>query len=258
MDKKALLFSVNLKSLSLLLVLTAALVSAASASEKQTRVSTDESPAPDKEVIQCLRKGHDALDKKDLDEATKLFQACVAQHPKSGLAHYWLGQSYLFAHKSDVAESEIKEALRLDPGNLYAVHALGRLYSLDKNKLDLAEELLAKVLSMDPHFEDARFDLARVYAQRGKLDLAFPLFSQIFKQEIKFAAYHTEFGRLLTALGQEKGAKEQYQRALTLFPNYEPAKKLLQALENKQQGKEDARKEAPSSEKKANEPPTRQ
>ncbi len=93
--------------------------------------------------------------------------------------------------------------------------------------------------------------------RRGKLDLAFPLFSQIFKQEMKFAAYHTEFARLLTALGQEKAAKEQFQRALTLFPNYEPAKKFLQALENKQQVKEDSSTK-PTPEKKTSGTPARQ
>jgi pentatricopeptide repeat protein len=91
---------------------------------------------------------------------------------------------------------------------------------------------------MDPHFEEARFDLARVYAQKGQLDKAFRLFSEIIKQEMKFSVYHTEIGRILTALGQDKGAKAEYERALILFPNYEPAKKLLQELENKQKAGE--------------------
>ncbi len=105
------------RTLQLLPLLTLVFVAIAFASDpsfdkKQTPLSPGGSSPPGKEVIQCLRKGHEALDKKDLDEAVKSFRACVEQHPKSGLAHYWLGQSYLFTHKTDDAIAEIKEALQ--------------------------------------------------------------------------------------------------------------------------------------------------
>jgi tetratricopeptide (TPR) repeat protein len=203
-----------------------------------------ESVAADKETVACLKKGHEALDKNDLDEATKVFRSCVEQHPKSGLAHYWLGQAYQYGFKMDEAIVETKEALRLEPGNLYGLHALGRLYSLDKNKLDVAEELLTKVAGIDPHFDEARFDLARVYARKGEMDKAFQLFSQLFSQEMRFAVYHAELGKILTASGQERSAMDHYNRALTLQPDYEPAKKLIQELQNKRQTKGDE-KEAP-------------
>ncbi|MGO9570986.1 MAG: tetratricopeptide repeat protein [Desulfomonilaceae bacterium] len=261
MNKNLHLFRPNRGPLLHLLVLLIACLLAAEAlaansstDKMQAPASVSGSPVPDKDLIQCLRKGHEALDKTDLDEAAKLFHACVEQHPKSGLAHYWLGQSYFLAHKKVDAIAEFKEAVRLEPANPYAMHALGRVYSLDKTKLDLAEDLLSKVLTIDPHFEDARFDLARVYAQKGALDKAFQLFSQIIKQEMKFAVYHTEVGRILTALGQEKGAKEEYKRALILYPKYEPARKLLQELENKQQPREGEK--APTPEKKPAEKPT--
>lgn len=188
---------------------------------------------PDKPLVECLRKGHEALDKENLDEAVKAFAVCVKQHPRSGLAHYWLGMAHFYSKNQDQAIKDLTEAARLDPEEARPLHMLGRVYSHDKHKLSLAEELLRRALTRDPHSNDCRLDLARVYNRQGEIKKAFEQFALIFRSEKKFAFYHTELGRLMTALGQMEEAKEQFLRALVLSPGYERAEKLLRDLEKK-------------------------
>lgn len=185
----------------------------------------------ERKVAECLKSGHDLLEKDDLAGAVEAYRACVQRFPNSALAHYWLGRAYFYGDKNGQAIDELKEALKLEPENMYAMRMLGRVYAFDKTTLSLAEELLSKVLKKHPHYHDARFDRACVFAQRNEFDKAFSEFARLFSQETKFARYHTELGRILAAMGRNDEARKELDRALTLVPDYAPAKKELLKLD---------------------------
>ncbi|MEW6351743.1 MAG: tetratricopeptide repeat protein [Thermodesulfobacteriota bacterium] len=186
------------------------------------------------DVSECLRKGRQALEERDDSAAAvEAFRSCVARYPKSPLGHYWLGQALFLSGQNLPAIGEIKEALRLDPDNLYAVRLLAKVYSLDKNRLSLAQELLEKVVGRNPEFQDARFDLACVYGQQGNWDRAFEQFAMLTKGERKHARYRTEIGKIFSAMGQYDDARIQFKRALALFPEYKPARDALRELDEK-------------------------
>ena len=123
---------------------------------------------------------------------------------------------------------------------MYATRMLGRVYAFDKTTLSLAEELLSKVLKKHPHYHDARFDRACVFALRNELEKAFSEFARLFSQETKFARYHTELGRILAAMGRKDEARKELDRALTLSPGYAPAKRELLKMDTETaKGKDD-------------------
>lgn len=119
-------------------------------------------------VGECLSGGHKAASSGNFDEAIKIFSACAEKHPNSAVAHFFLGMAYLHKKETEKATGELKKASQLDPNNMEAAVMLGRLYSLDEQKRGLARELLERALTAEPHRDDVRFDLARVYALTGE------------------------------------------------------------------------------------------
>jgi Tfp pilus assembly protein PilF len=192
----------------------------------------------DRKAMECLKPGMDAVKGEDFDKAAKDLTTCVEKHPKSGLARYWLGKTYFYQGKHADAADTLKEAVRLDPNNYRPLYMLARVYSQDDKKLSLAQEILEKVLAGNPEFNEARLALAHTFVKQGDIKKAFIQFRLIFSKERDFARYHTELGRLLSALGLNKQAKEEFERALVLSPEYDRAKKHLEELRNKPEATE--------------------
>jgi tetratricopeptide (TPR) repeat protein len=184
----------------------------------------------DPKVVECLNAGHQALEKRDLPGAQTAFSSCVEKFPNSAFARFWLAMVHFFAHDAEKAMVQLKEVTRLDPDNPYGVAMLGKLYSFDQGKLALAKELLERALSMNPALEDARFDLARVYAQQGDVEKSFKEFAVLFAGEIRYAVYHVELAKILMAGGDKKEAQNQLLRALAIAPDYEPAKRMIESI----------------------------
>ncbi len=218
--------------LSLVLILLPAAMGHVAVAEKQIRGEVA-APSADRKAVECLRPGLEALKDEDFDEAAKALQNCVEKHPKSGLARFWLGKTYFYQGKHAKAAGELKEAVRLEPNNYRPLYMLARVYAQDETKLSLAQEILEKVTARNPQFNEARLALAHTFVKQGDIKKAFIHFNLIFRKERDFARYHTELGRLLAALGQNRHAKEQFERALVLFPDYDRAKKHLEELRNK-------------------------
>lgn len=186
--------------------------------------------AQNPEAFSCVASGQKILDTGDLKGATGVFEECAKKYPASSVTRYWLGMALFFAHDTDRAIMEFKEVTRLDPNNPLGVAMLGRMYSFDSSKLALSRELLERALAIKPDMEDARFDLARVYAQQGEHDKSFKEFGLILEGEVRFALYRTELAKILISLGQKAEAKKSLERALTYDPDFEPARKLLNEL----------------------------
>jgi tetratricopeptide (TPR) repeat protein len=201
-----------------------------------------EAPAPAAESApSCLEAGHQALNQRDFPRAAKLFADCAKANPKSPVPAYWEGMAHFLAHQALPAREAMERCLAKFPGYLPAMAILGKLYSFDKEKLAQAEDLLGKVITVRPDYEDARFDLARVYAMTGRFDQSFREFNTIFKSEVRFALYHTELGKILTAMGMTKEARQEFNRALALQPDFTPAQDQLKALDQKPEAKPEAK-----------------
>ena len=188
------------------------------------------SQSQEAEAFNCVASGQKILESGDLKGATKALEECVKKYPSSSVTRYWLGMAMFFAHETDRAIAEFKEVVRMDPDNPLGVAMLGRMYSFDASKLGLARELLERALAVKPDMEDARFDLARVYAQQSDYEKSFKEFGLLLEGEVRFALYRTELAKVLVSVGQKAEAKKNVERALMYDPEFEPAKKLLNEL----------------------------
>jgi tetratricopeptide (TPR) repeat protein len=217
------------KSLSLLLVILFIIVVSPVCGEEMENQHTTGKKDP--AVADCLAPGHKAASQGYFDEAIKIFTVCAEKHPNSAEPYFFLGMAYF--RKKDVpkATAAYKKATELDPSNIEASAMLGRLYSMDKQKLVYARQLLEHALSAAPNKDDVRFDLARVYGMLGQRDKSVNEFKRLFAGEPKYGVYHTEFAKILISAGEKKAARNHLLRAVALAPDFEPARKLLQQLD---------------------------
>jgi len=183
---------------------------------------------PEAEVL--FKNGHDLLKKKQPDEALKEFEQAAKISPDSAVAHYWVGMTFFYKKDSERAIAKFKKVLELDPKNFRAMAMIGKILSFDRAKLDEAAKSLNNALSINPDYEDARFDLGRIYAIKGDMNRAFAEFALIFNAEPRFALYHFEAGRILESMKAVDRAKQEYSRALQLDPNMSSAKQALERL----------------------------
>lgn len=184
------------------------------------------------QALEHFRQAHKFLAEQKMDEALKEFQETVRLSPDSPLAAFWLGKAFLFRKDRDQAEKHFKKVLEMDPQNYHAMALLGRLYSMDRDKLDQAEAFLKQALDYSPENLDAHFDLARIYARKGERDKAAQEFRFLFNLEAEFFIYHFELGRILEAWGNKDGALREYQRALLLNPKFDLASQAIKRLES--------------------------
>jgi tetratricopeptide (TPR) repeat protein len=194
-----------------------------------SRQQTDaEGPA-----AKCLQEAHSKLMKEGPDKSLDAFRECARQFPDSPDAHFSLGMGLYGTRQAKEAVEEFKRVLALQPENVPARAMLGKLYSFDDTKLTLAEEVLKQVIEAHPYYEDAIFDLGRVYARRGEPKKAIPLFARALASEQRFALYHFELGKITESAGELQEARQHFQRALLLNPKFTAAGEELKRLGQK-------------------------
>jgi tetratricopeptide (TPR) repeat protein len=198
----------------------------------KTAKEAKKSPALSPQALDHFRQAHKFLNEHKPDEALKEFQETARLAPDSPLAVFWLGKAYLFQKDRDQAEKCFKKVLDMDPQNYHAMAMLGRLYAMDRDKLDQAESYLKQALDNSPENLDAHFDLGRIYARKGERDKAAQEFRYLFNKEGEFFIYHFELGRILEAWGNKDGALLEYRRAQLLNPKFELADQSIKRLES--------------------------
>lgn len=100
-------------------------------------------------------------------------QALAAEyhHDQNVDTAFWLGSGYLAAGRIEAAADLMREARRLHPDDsrLIIVEAVA---AYRRSRLDIAESLLHQILEADPDHAVARYNLALVLSESGRLDEA--------------------------------------------------------------------------------------
>ena len=96
-----------------------------------------------------------------------------------------------------------------------------------QGQLAEAERGYRQVLDLDPHHADSLHLLGVLAHQVGRNDVAVELIGKAIARDKRPAAFHTNLGTALQALGRLEEAKASYERALTINPNLAEARMNL-------------------------------
>ena len=128
------------------------------------------------------------------------------------------------------AKSLLLKAIQLDPANLQSHFQLGSVYMKLKD-YPQAIEMFRKVGELDPNFSAAFFNLGYLYAIKKDYSKS----EEMYDRVVKLAPSYLDEALFNLGIVQEKQGKkkqsiENLERALSVNPNNEMAKKLLEKL----------------------------
>lgn len=147
-----------------------------------------------------------------------LFTRSLAAEPNDYRLHDALGIAYWIRGKSEGAEREWRETLRLEPNSVQTLDSLGALEA-QQQRFDQAIPLLEQALRLDPNNANAHLDLGAVYAETGKLDRAEEHFrAAVLLSPMNFNA-HNLLGKLYFDSKRLAEAEQQFRQSLQCEPN---------------------------------------
>ncbi len=160
------------------------------------------------------------------------YQAAIEKYLKaikmdsSSIAAYnRLAMLYLKLRKYDLAEDKLKEAIMMHPQSASLHNNLGFTYLLEHRYKD-SEAELRNALAINSNYVKAHINLAIALAHEGKYNQSL----NHFLVGCSAAEANYNLALLLHSQGKYKLAKEYYQKALKLDPNFAPAVKALKLL----------------------------
>ena len=182
--------------------------------------------------ITDIRRGMGEMSQARYKEASNSFAKAVVKNSKDPLPYLLLGASLYWMGQVSAAESEYKEALRLDPNNAMAYQLLG-IASGWKGDVPQAQTYFLKANELDPNKADTHMNLGSTYAVQLNLEKALEHFRQSVELAPREPLYHYQLGTLYEALGRDEQAEKSFKKALRLFARYEDAQLSLGALYEK-------------------------
>jgi len=161
----------------------------------------------------------------ELSEKQKL-----KSHPPSGLAeaHYNLANVLRMKGQLQQALEHYSEALKLRPDNIDTFQGLGLTLAAMK-RFDEAIAQYNKMLELQPHNVIGHGLLGMALAGKGRDDEAIEQFKIVLSRRPDDVEMYCNLGLLLERQDRADEAITQYRTALQINPEYDKAKRLLQA-----------------------------
>jgi Tfp pilus assembly protein PilF len=130
------------------------------------------------EAVQAhLRTGNEHLRRREAAQAAAAFRSALALDPHSAEGHLLLAQAYLAARSAALvaeAKAELQQALDLDPDLFWARFYVARIYS-DQGRLDRARQELERGLTTRPNAPHLLSALGEVHRRLGDPEQAIRL-----------------------------------------------------------------------------------
>ena len=143
--------------------------------------------------------------------------------PSSVWRHQAAGEAYESQGNYDLAISEFRKVLELDPGRAGIHFRIGRtlearLQQTNAHPEDAGEALreFEQELQSDPTNANAAYEIAELHRKSGQLDKAQEFFEMALKHYPDFEEAQVGLGRVLIALGKPDRALPHLQKAVTL------------------------------------------
>src|SRR3974390_1298232 len=148
-------------------------------------------------------------------------QEATALDPKLPMAHYLLGELYLYQAKTDQAIVQFEQEIQLNPSYANVYFKLGDAYSRAE-RYDDAERLLQRSVWLDPNSSGPYILLGKVLLKKSEAELAARALSRAIAMDPGNPMAHQLLGQCYRALGQSADADRELRQAADL--NRKPTK----------------------------------
>lgn len=162
------------------------------------------------------------------EQAIGAFQSAVERNPDMSEAWVILGD-LMDRTKNPLAIQYFDNAIRVDPTNIAAHHA--KAYYLQNNeRIDEALEIYKHIHTLDPQYPEAYLNAAILMMYKDSLDAAMKELDILGGIEPANPATWFYKGKIYQFRGQKDIARQAFEQALKLDPDYLQARDALQEL----------------------------
>ncbi len=162
--------------------------------------------------------------------------------PDSAAAYLLAGEMMNRLELEDLAEAELKQAIRLDPKMPEARYVLAQI-AIFRSRLDEALELLREELAISPAHAMALYRMGDVYSRRLEWNAAIATLQQSLWINPYFSGPYILLGKAYSKTGQPASAEQMLRRAIEYDPNNKSAHYLLAQLLQQVGRAEEAKRE---------------
>ena len=145
----------------------------------------------------------------------------ISLDPKLPMAHYLLGELYLYQAKTDEAIAQFEQEIQLNPSYANVYFKLGDAYSRVE-RYDDAERFLQRSVWLDPNSSGPYILLGKVLLKKSEPELAARSLSRAIAMDPGNPMAHQLLGQSYRALGQTADADRELRQAADL--NRKPTK----------------------------------
>jgi tetratricopeptide (TPR) repeat protein len=142
----------------------------------------------------------------ETDKAIKAYERAISLDPYNDETHITLGNFLYSEERYSEAESEYKEAIRLNPTSS-SYYSLGQAY-LELGKYNEAENVFEKVKRLEPDSPNGDFGLGQVYSKQERYEDAIAQFKEAIGVQEDFYYGYSELGFAYADSGRIEEARE--------------------------------------------------
>ena len=139
-------------------------------------------------------------------------QKAVTLDPKLPLAHFLLGELYLYKSRIPEAVAEFQKELAINPGNAATYYKLADAYSRVQ-KFEDAERLLQRSIWLDATSTGPFILMGKVLAKKGELQLAVRALQKAATMDPNNAMTHHLLGQAYRDMGKKEEAESELKLA---------------------------------------------
>ena len=154
--------------------------------------------------------------KTNFAEATNLLKDIINNDRSDFRAYYLLGTLYLQLNNLDLAESNLRNALKLNSKMNEAMHNLGIILSLKKNFIE-AKDFFLKAIEIRPENLQSLIELGRTYDLLNKFDEAKKTFEKILRIDSENKVASSLLGSMLLKKGLHSEGLEYLKKSSGLI-----------------------------------------
>lgn len=167
-------------------------------------------------ALAALNAGAEHLQRGEIEPAVRELKRALALNPRSAPSHMLLGQAYLALRSVSLvaeAKAELQQALDLDPSLIWARFYLAKVY-IDLGRLDRAQEELELGLKQKPGTAHFLSLLGEVNRKLGKPEIAIELNRQAVAADPTLTPAYYYIGLAFMDLKEEDEAIEALESSL--------------------------------------------
>jgi tetratricopeptide (TPR) repeat protein len=146
------------------------------------------------------------------EAAADAAKKALAITPRIPLAHFMLGEFYLFKSDTDQARREFDEEREINPANFAVYDRLGDVYTRT-GQYQQAQEALAKAISLDTSSTGPFIQMGKLLLRRNDPQTSLLYLQHAEKMDPGNPMTHALLGQAYRSLGREEEAKKEIEAA---------------------------------------------